>query len=225
MPQFDKEHLALEALCANIVKKAFRAKIPNEVFFGFSNMQFEREWPNGEKNQLKKTRDEIMTNEIPKHEFLIKLLNMTTSSNDNEALMAIRQANNLLRSVGWSWDDLIRAKIKIVPNPFTNLPDPRKPSTTSAAPSPPPKPKPPPSTSALRLAFRENAFAGFCYSCGSQVSAQAGHIFMPSDHNPSARSVWAILCPSCNYVGRPPNTISAHPAKHAKVFKPTPADL
>lgn len=59
--------------------------------------------------------------EIPKQELLVKLLMMTTSSNDGEALTAIRKANELLKTQGWDWVKLIAGKITIVEDPFKDL--------------------------------------------------------------------------------------------------------
>ena len=59
--------------------------------------------------------------DLPKHELLLKLLKMTTSSNDAEALVALRKANQLLASAGWDWDRLLAGKITVVGDPFGNL--------------------------------------------------------------------------------------------------------
>lgn len=72
---------------------------------------------------------------LPKEELLRKILNMTTSDNDGQALVAIRKANKLLFDAGWSWDKLLAGKIKIVESPFKNIPNPSRP-----APPPPPQP-------------------------------------------------------------------------------------
>lgn len=56
--------------------------------------------------------------ELPKQELLVKLLGMTTSSNDGEALVAMRKANALLASAGWDWAKLIAGKIRVVADPF-----------------------------------------------------------------------------------------------------------
>lgn len=58
---------------------------------------------------------------LPKEQLLLKMLKMTTSDNDGQALVAIRKANQLLDAAGWSWDKLIAGKIKVVANPFSNL--------------------------------------------------------------------------------------------------------
>ena len=235
-----------------------------------------------------------MPTEIPKQELLAKLLMMTTSSSDGEALSAIRKANNLLTAAGWTWEMLIASKIKIIENPFTNLGDPREgrvarqPPRTNPAPPPPPPPprwtaaKTPVNSRSLSMAdtwcyccglriqggngwnfhpsnynqharsgahgicdicnstsniyigthpaphqvpppaARPNQFPGFCYACGSQVSALQGFIFKPYQFNNAARDTWSTLCKNCN---KPGLYVADHPAKHAKVFKPGILDL
>lgn len=64
---------------------------------------------------------------LPKEQLLLKILKMTTSDNDGQALVAIRKANALLDAAGWTWDKLIEGKIKIVESPFKNMPTPSKP--------------------------------------------------------------------------------------------------
>jgi len=44
----------------------------------------------------------------PQTEKLLKILKMTTSPNDNEALVAIRKVNEMLKSNNCEWDDIIR---------------------------------------------------------------------------------------------------------------------
>lgn len=66
-----------------------------------------------------------MSQELPKHELLLKLLKMTTSSNDAEALVAVRKANQLLATAGWTWDKLLAGKITVVGDPFGNLQRPK----------------------------------------------------------------------------------------------------
>jgi len=62
---------------------------------------------------------------VPKQDLLTKLLKMTSSSNDGEALTAIRKANDLLKSAGWDWDKLMAGKIKVAADPFANLQQPQ----------------------------------------------------------------------------------------------------
>lgn len=74
-----------------------------------------------------------MTEEtLPREELLRKMLNMTTSSNDGQALVAIRKANALLEGAGWSWDKLLAGKIRIVENPFKNIPNPKRTESPSS---------------------------------------------------------------------------------------------
>ena len=87
--------------------------------------------------------------DLPKHELLLKLLKMTGSDNDAEALTAVRKANQLLLSADWTWDRLLEGKITVVGDPFGGLqkPIPRAPNPaaprmpavprTPAAPAPP----------------------------------------------------------------------------------------
>lgn len=59
-------------------------------------------------------------------DLLIKLLKMTTSSNDAEALLFVRKANDKLKEIGWDWDRLLRGKITIIADPFDSVPVPQK---------------------------------------------------------------------------------------------------
>src|SRR5882672_7473149 len=106
--------------------------------------------------------------DLPKQELLIKLLRMTTSDNDGEALTALRKANAFLNAAGWDWERLIHGKIRIIEDPFKNLGTP------------------------------PNRFAGFCYCCGDECVANAGLIFKPSQYNSQASNDWKIACTSCN---------------------------
>ena len=176
------------------------------------------------------------TTELPKQDLLAKLLGMTTSNNDGEALNAIRKANLLMKSAGWTWADLISKKIKIIENPFTGLGDPRQKMP------PPPRPrgtgmatewndgkaqgsaqpqsnlKPPLSP----ISTKPNYYAGFCYCCGAQAAAHDGFIFIPFAFNSAARQTSSIICTTCNV---PYQTIHDHPAKHKKNYKPSAAEL
>jgi hypothetical protein len=90
--------------------------------------------------EVKKAPD--MSEEIPKHELLIKLMGKTTSENDHEALAFLRKANSLVRESGWTWEQILRGKIKVVEDPFKNLRDPSGGSRAAfyATTAPPPKP-------------------------------------------------------------------------------------
>lgn len=104
-------------------------------------------------------------------ELLIKLLKLTTSSNDGESLSAMRKANQQIEKVGGDWETLLRGKVTIIADPFAGsgapIPDPsaragngwqpprrqapqhayKPPQPRPAAPRPaaPPRPAPPPS--------------------------------------------------------------------------------
>lgn len=158
--------------------------------------------------------------EIPKQELLIKLLSMTESTSDNEALMAVRKANQLLRSAGWTWEALVRAKIKVIEDPFKNVFDPstsqqerRKPAAPPPPPPPrsppqqprgwnpappPPPPPPPPPRRPISLSTKKNLYRNSCYCCGIMVEADQGFIIQPSQHNPRAPSKWEVVCSTCN---------------------------
>jgi hypothetical protein len=87
-------------------------------------------------------------------EQLIKLLKLTTSSNDHEALSASRKANLQLEKFGGDWDTLLRGKVTVLADPFASFagePPIAKPVDISivkrppaAPPRPAPYPPPPP---------------------------------------------------------------------------------
>lgn len=160
-----------------------------------------------------------MSEDLPKQELLLKLLRMTTSSNDGEAIVAIRKANELLQSAGWDWDKLIAGKIKVVGDPFGNIeqplnrqthsrpappppPQPARPVRPAPPPPPPPPPPPRPRPQPL-MSTKSNLYAGWCYCCGDAVGAQGGWIFDPSVKNSRAKSKWQIICKTCNVSNYP----------------------
>jgi len=150
--------------------------------------------------------------DIPKQELLIKLLRMTESDNDPEALSALRKANALMRSAGWDWERLVNAKIRIIADPFSGLGTPAAGGTVfggraASAPSPPrqptprqpsPPPPPPSQKTTWPLGIQPNKFAGFCYCCGSEVLTGAGIIFKPYTFNTNATNDWKVACLPCN---------------------------
>ena len=202
-----------------------------------------------------------MTDELPKQELLKKLLKMTTSANDGEALIAIRKANDLLRTAAWDWDKLIDGKIRVVEDPFAAMARPKK--AEMAAPPPPSPPPPHTSSQPIRPArarqqtqtyycidgcgrvvqgpafaclqctaakqqraaqssfpkidsTRSNAYGGWCYCCGINVSSRDGFIFDPHTHNHRAASKWQIVCTSCNQSRSPNIGPSPTPRRTAK---------
>jgi len=71
------------------------------------------------------------------HKRLVKFLGMTTSTNDGEALSAIRMANRELARLGKTWQEFVDMRITVVEDPFGNLPEPGRPGR-----QPPPRPAP-----------------------------------------------------------------------------------
>lgn len=162
---------------------------------------------------------------LPKQDLLAKLLKMTTSANDSEALVAIRKANALLSSAGWDWDKLIAGKIRVAADPFANLGNPadmfaRAPQPKAPAPpraqaprpaAPPPRPAPPPPPPRPQPAPKpfeprshqttngqSNRFPGNCYCCGYNVSTGDGKLFTPSTFNGRAPAGKKVICDKCD---------------------------
>ena len=71
-------------------------------------------------------------------ELFIKLMMMTTSNTDGEALAALRFANAQLEKSGGNWESLLRGKLAPI-DPFMTLPEPPQ----RSAPPPPPPPRQP----------------------------------------------------------------------------------
>jgi hypothetical protein len=77
---------------------------------------------------------------------LIKLMKLTASTNDSEALLAIRKANEQLQKFGGDWERLLQGRVTVIGDPFGQIPVPfnePKPrydgySAPQAAPQPPP---------------------------------------------------------------------------------------
>jgi hypothetical protein len=180
--------------------------------------------PSGHKVEQPKMPDSANP---PKQDLLLKMLRMTESDNDGQALVAIRKANKLLQDNGWSWEKLIHAKITVVEDPFgkqshdpfanaykapmPNAPPPPRPQRTPPRPQPapaaqpyraPPSPPPPPPKPSKIFpvvdSTRTNRYPNLCYCCGAQVDALAGFIFNPSTHNSSAIDKWEVICAPCN---------------------------
>lgn len=161
--------------------------------------------------------------DIPKQDLLAKLLKMTTSNNDGEALAAIRKANALLASAGWDWDKLLAGKIRIAADPFASLQTPYNPGNGRAAPQPapppvrphkpafspppppPPQPRQPPPPpqpfepySHRSTMGQPNIYSGNCYCCGHSVGAKDGKLFVPSDFNKYAQQGKKVICTVCD---------------------------
>lgn len=152
-----------------------------------------------------------MAEEIQKHQLLVKLLKMTTSAVDAEALVAVRKANALLAEAGWDWDRLMAGKITVVGDPFAGLGDPRPKVQAKPAddwqfdngqrvqPTPPPAA---PSWKSMSLpvnAQRLNQFEGHCYVCGRLVAVGGGFIFKARDyHSRAPQNGWQVICATDN---------------------------
>lgn len=185
-----------------------------------------------------------MTDQLPKQELLIKLLRMTESDNDGEALTALRKANAFMRSAGWDWEKLVNAKIKIIEDPFKNLGVPpgggrpmSAPGFKQAPQTPPPPPPPPPPQPAVKktswpLGIQPNRFSGWCWCCGIEVLANAGLIFKPYEYNSQAPDDWKVACVNCNGTKTSPGaTVQSYSANRRRsvnkkgAFKPSVTDL
>ncbi len=171
---------------------------------------------------------------IPKQELLVKLMKLTASTNDCEALTALRKATELLATGGWDWERLIRGKIVIVEDPFAAISDPRDrgydkspdytPGATAYGYKPPPPPPPraaPPMTShtATRtspLGAQKNKYSGWCWCCGVEVIALAGYIFKPGLFVTNASTKWELTCTSCNVTGTVHSWASAKQRKRGR---------
>lgn len=148
------------------------------------------------------------SSELPRQELLKKLLMMTTSDNDGEALTALRKANSVLTAAGWDWNKLIDGRITVVEDPFKNLGVPpgrngvgagnAAPSTPGFTPRPstptPPPPPPRQGTPANPISSTPNRFPQACHCCGIEVITGTGYIFKvrPTDQK------WSCVCTTCN---------------------------
>jgi len=146
-------------------------------------------------------------------DLLIKLLGQTTNDNDNTALMAIRAANRQVEKFKTTWEDLLRGRVTIVADPFTNMVAPpvrrtQAPPATVPRPAPPPPPRPQaprnpnpfnqappqqpaqPTYPASNATGRPNRFRTRCHKCGRQLDAQQGLLV---DQSPITGN-WRVEC-------------------------------
>lgn len=127
---------------------------------------------------------------------LIKLLKLTTSDNNAEALLAMRKANDELRKLNLDWEGLLKGKITVIGDPFAEAT--RPPVRSSPPPTPPTTPRASSSSSGLHYSFGglgrqsthakpkpshsppqkditiTNNFGGSCISCGTWVEPGSG---------------------------------------------------
>ena len=119
-------------------------------------------------------------------DMLIKLMGMTGSSNDNEALAAMRLAAKWLTNRGHNWDDLLRGKVTVEADPFAIAAPaatrPTNTTTSSGYTQPPPRyrappPPPPPPTKWTNGATIQQMFDDLEFvSLGTQVQQQLNAI-------------------------------------------------
>jgi len=172
-------------------------KIEEALFLGTGTHNEKKEKP---KMPLP-PEDQGKPGDPPNLGLLIKLLKMTTSSNDAEALSAIRKANEQLIKFGNDWEPLLRGKVTVIGDPFLNAainpsvgkrtpPPPAAPSSpyqqprSRPAPPPPPPPPPPPKSTS-------NKFGGYCHHCNNYVPEHDGIVTLVS-------SKWILSCTSCS---------------------------
>lgn len=70
----------------------------------------------------------VATNDPPNLGLLIKLMKLTTSTNDAEALAALRKANEQLAKFGGDWERTLRGKITVIGDPFEGASAPTPPA-------------------------------------------------------------------------------------------------
>jgi hypothetical protein len=88
----------------------------------------------------------MVSEELPNLGLLIKLMKLTSSSNDSEALLAVRKANEQLVKFGGDWEKLLLGKVTVIGDPFESVAAPKPTYGHTAAPPPPTPRTPPPST-------------------------------------------------------------------------------
>lgn len=136
-------------------------------------------------------------------DLLIKMLGMTSSDNENQALVALRKANDLAAKLG-GWDAILRGKVKItvLADPFASMNIPKA-TTGHYAPMPPvpptrpvrtppqqPKASPPPTQPPPQPRPIPNRYEGTCTTCRQKVLAGGGLVYRSGDrwltrHHPS----------------------------------------
>jgi hypothetical protein len=104
-------------------------------------------------------------------DLLIKLLKLTASPHDAEALAAARKANAILTLAEWQWESLLRGKVTIIGDPFGSVvapqaqgagfvpPTGRSPSPSPFAPPQPPRAKAPRPARAKRTTLADLGLA------------------------------------------------------------------
>ena len=157
-------------------------------------------------------------NDPPNLGLLIKLMGMTTSRNDGEALAAVRKANEQLVKFGGSWEELLLGKVTVIGDPFAGL-EQREPRRTTTPPPPPRRPAPPPppytppprrpaspppnwqqtvqqpapaapASTLLNLMFKQNPFGNFPkWTVRSDKALNIGQVYSITKRNGQTQSV------------------------------------
>lgn len=159
----------------------------------------------------------------PSLSMLTKLMLMTTSSNDNEAMTALRKANAQADKFG-GWAEILKGKITVIGDPFADAPpmpasrpqnaygtpNPPPRRAASAAPPPPPRPQAQPSWQTTTMQqprparsasqhkgrVRVNMFAGMCVKCTNNVPVQTGFAITETPFNRKPKG-WEVMCDPC----------------------------
>lgn len=134
---------------------------------------------------------------------LIKLMGMTQSEQDGEALAFLRKANKIVKDAGWTWEKILLGKVKVIADPFTNIqaPPPKPNSSRGTTPSQPSTPNRsgygstvPPKPQAPRPKVPHstfpNKYVGHCWQCGNFVDTGKGWLV----RDPSGRNQFVVLC-------------------------------
>lgn len=159
----------------------------------------------------------MSSEDLPNLSLLIKCLKMTSSTNDAEALLAVRKANEQLKKFGGDWESLLRSHVTIIgADPFANIAPPpvsdyARPTSRAAArpfrtqrptpaaqPAPPPRPAPsppPPSPPWTTPSPRPNRYSGHCYMCGYNVPISDG---ITRYLGTQSSGKWEVFCGSCD---------------------------
>lgn len=76
---------------------------------------------------------------------LIKMMKMTTATEDTVALVALRKANDFIRNkLSSDWESILTGKVTIIEDPFKSINIPRQYSPPPPRPKPQPRPQPAP---------------------------------------------------------------------------------
>lgn len=130
-------------------------------------------------------------------QLLIKLLKMTTSTADGEALAALRAANKTLLRLGWDWEKLLHGKVTIVADPFDhiNVPPPSasRSYTPTTSPTPPPQPPPWSTPSPPPPPPQRNLYAAHCIHCSTFLIKGQGEL--TTINGKTKVMCWGAKCP------------------------------